>query len=82
MVELSVDDLGDDLGVGDTGDEAILLRAVLGLVLLDQRRPLDIVGLALTAPAERRLEAAEVARVLDDLRAHGRKAGAVKTVMA
>ena len=70
VVELGGDDLGDDLGVGDTGNKAVLLGTVLGLVLLDEGGPLDVVGLALTPPAEWGLEAAEVAGVLDDLSAH------------
>ena len=70
VVNLGGDDLGDDLGVGDTGDKAVLLGTVLGLVLLDEGSPLDEVGLALTPPAEWGLEAAEVAGVLNDLSAH------------
>ena len=65
-VELGVDDLADDVLVGEADDEAVLVGVVLGLVLADHGASGDVVGLALTAAAVLGLEALEVGFVLND----------------
>jgi hypothetical protein len=64
---LGVDDLSNDITVGDAGDEAELGGAILGLVLKGHRTASAIVSLSLAASAVLDLVALEVSLVLNYL---------------
>lgn len=64
-LDLGIDQLADDVGVGEADDEAVLGGVVLVLVLDDQTLTSIVVGLALTSAAVLDLEALKVGLVLD-----------------
>jgi len=66
-VDAGVDDLADDVAVGETDNKTELGGVVLVLVLGDELATLTVVGLALTTTTEGSLEALEVSLVLLDL---------------
>jgi len=66
-VDAGVDDLADDVAVGETDDKTVLGRVVLVLVLGDELAALTVVSLALTTTTEGGLETLEVSLVLLDL---------------
>lgn len=63
-LDRSLNNLADNLLVGESDDEAVLRRVVLVLLLRDHRAAGSVVSLALAAPAVLNLEAAEVRVVL------------------
>jgi hypothetical protein len=65
--DLRVDDLGDDVAVGEANDHAVLGRIVLVLGLGDQALASVVVGLTLATAAVLSLVATEVRIVLDKL---------------
>jgi len=65
--DFSVDDLGDDIAVGEADDEAVLGGTVLGLVLEDHLAAGAEVSLTFTATAVLDLVTLEVSLVLDEL---------------
>jgi len=66
-LELGVDDLDDDLLVGEPDNEPVLGRVVLVLGLGDQSLPGVVVGLSFSSPPGLDLEPGEVGRVLLEL---------------
>lgn len=66
-VDARVDDLADDVAVGETDNKTVLGRVVLVLVLSDELATLTVVSLALTTTTEGGLVALEVSLVLLDL---------------
>jgi hypothetical protein len=66
-LELGVDDLDDDLLVGEPNNEPVLGRVVLVLGLGDQSLPGVVVGLSFSSPPGLDLEPGEVGRVLLEL---------------
>lgn len=66
-LDLCVDDLANDVRVGETNDKAILGRVILVLVLNDQALASIVVSLALASAAVLDLVALEVGLVLDSL---------------
>jgi hypothetical protein len=66
-VDAGVDDLADDVAVGETDNKTVLGRVVLVLVLSDELATLTVVSLALTTTTEGGLVALEVSLVLLDL---------------
>lgn len=66
-LELGVDDLDDDLGVGEPDNKPVLGRVVLVLGLGYQSLPGVVVGLSFSSPPRLDLEPGEVGGVLLDL---------------
>jgi len=66
-VDARVDDLADDVAVGETDNKTVLGRVVLVLVLSDKLAALTVVSLALTTTTEGSLVALEVSLVLLNL---------------
>jgi hypothetical protein len=66
-VDARVDDLADDVAVGETDNKTVLGRVVLVLVLSDELATLTVVSLTLTTTTEGGLVALEVSLVLLDL---------------
>lgn len=65
--ESGIDNLDDDLGVGSSDDESVLLGVVLVLVLLDESSSHVVVGLALSSSLVLDLVSGGVCLVLDNL---------------
>lgn len=66
-LNLGIDDLADDVGVGEADNEAILAGVVLVLVLDDQTLAGIIIGLSLTTTTILYLEALKVGFIFDTL---------------
>lgn len=66
-LDLGVDELADNVGVGDTNDETVLGGVVLVLVLDDQALAGVVVSLTLTATTVLNLETLEVGGILNEL---------------
>jgi len=66
-IHAGIDDLADDVLVGETDDKAVLGSVVLVLVLPDKAFTGKVISLSLTTPAELDLEPLEVSLVLGDL---------------
>lgn len=66
-VDLSIDDLAEDVLVGEADDQAVLVRRVLVLVLSDKLGALTVVSATLATTAELDLEGLEISLVLNNL---------------
>lgn len=68
--DLRRNDLSNDVSVGDSNNQSVLWRVVLGLVLGDQALSLVVVGLTLLSSTERGLETGVVGGSLLGLESH------------
>jgi len=67
MGQISSDDLGDDILVAESNNEAIFGARILILVLCDQTLTGVVISLAFSAPSELHLVALKVSFILYDM---------------